>query len=428
MNWFQDLQRLYQSSDLTVALAVLGAVVLIILVAQSLWISSKSKPKNLDDNSEKKKVPPWAAVSEKRTEPLQAPQPIEPDFLKTQPVHLVSESSILTEPVLTSEQLAAVAEEMPDEPSLNSQTPAETVAPARSQAPVEALATTVTPAAVPVVPKRPSVRVDALIDAVAVMQLSQPITGNLVLPNLPTTRRAGSKLFLIEGLNVTASEWEPVQAHHTYQEFQAGVQLANRVGALNEIEYSEFVHKVQVFADALGVMPDIPDMSDVVARAKELDLFASQHDAQLAVHLRAQGSAWSIGFVAQHAKRCGFIPSSVAGRWVMPSSIEGSPPVLLLTFDDQTASVDDPNEVVLREVMLSFDVPQTEESVQPFVAWQTHAQALSEALDAVITDDQGAQLNSASFAAIGSELRQLYKALEVRDVAAGSAAARRLFS
>ena len=175
-------------------------------------------------------------------------------------------------------------------------------------------------------------------------------------------------------------------------------------------------------------MPDIPDMPDVVARAKELDLFASQHDAQLAVHLRAQGSAWSIGFVAQHAKRCGFIPSSMAGRWVMPSLIEGSPPVLFLTFDDQTASVDDPDEVVLRMVMLSFDVPQTEESVQPFVAWQTHAQALSDALDAVITDDQGAELNSASFAAIGGELRQLYKALEVRDVAAGSAAARRLFS
>ena len=43
-------------------------------------------------------------------------------------------------------------------------------------------------------------------------------------------------------------------------EFQAGVQLANRTGALNEIEYSEFVVKAQAFADAINAAPDFPDM------------------------------------------------------------------------------------------------------------------------------------------------------------------------
>jgi hypothetical protein len=62
---------------------------------------------------------------------------------------------------------------------------------------------------------------------------------------------------------------------------QAGVQLANRTGPLNEIEYSEFVMKAQAFADALGGTPDFPDMLQEVARARELDQFASQHDAQL---------------------------------------------------------------------------------------------------------------------------------------------------
>ena len=46
-------------------------------------------------------------------------------------------------------------------------------------------------------------------------------------------------------------------------------------------------------------MADFPDMLDVVARARELDDFASQHDAQLAVHLRANGAAWSVGYVQQ---------------------------------------------------------------------------------------------------------------------------------
>ena len=49
-------------------------------------------------------------------------------------------------------------------------------------------------------------------------------------------------------------------------------------------------------------------------------------------------------------------------------------------------------------------------------------------MDAAIVDDDGRPLSGEGFAAIGSELGALYAALEARDLAAGSAAARRLFS
>ena len=49
---------------------------------------------------------------------------------------------------------------------------------------------------------------------------------------------------------------------------QVGVQLANRTGALNEIEYSEFVVKAQAFADTVNGAPEFPEMLDEVARAK----------------------------------------------------------------------------------------------------------------------------------------------------------------
>ena len=92
-------------------------------------------------------------------------------------------------------------------------------------------------------------------------------------------------------------------AGRRYGELQAGVQLASRTGALNEIEYSEFVQRMQTFAEAIGASMDPPDMLDVMARARELDAFASQHDAQLAVHLHARGAAWSVGYIQQHARR-----------------------------------------------------------------------------------------------------------------------------
>jgi hypothetical protein len=111
-------------------------------------------------------------------------------------------------------------------------------------------------------------RLDALIDALVPLALESPVSGELVLSHLPPSRRAGTKPFLIEGLNAATGQWEPPVAGQRYGELQAGVQLASRSGALNEIEYSEFVQKVQAFADAVGAMPDFPDMLDVVgARA-----------------------------------------------------------------------------------------------------------------------------------------------------------------
>ena len=277
-------------------------------------------------------------------------------------------------------------------------------------------------------PKRSPARIDALIDAIVVLNVDAPVSGELLLAHLPATRRAGSKPFLIEGLNAETAEWEPPLAGEHYGEVQAGVQLANRGGALNEIEYSEFVQAVQPFCESIGAMADFPDMLEVVARARELDTFASQHDAQLAVHLHARSSPWSVSYIHQHAGRHGFVPGMVPGRLVMPSAEEGAPPVLTLSFDSLIALDENPHQAVVGDVTLSFDVPQTDSRAEPFVAWQASAQALSLGMDAAVVDDNGQPLSPPGFAVIGAELGQLYQALAERDLAAGSMATRRLFS
>jgi len=128
---------------------------------------------------------------------------------------------------------------------------------------------------------------------------------------MPATRRAGSKPFAIEGVNAATGQWETPHAGQRYCAFQAGVQMANRTGALNEIEFSEFVVKAQAFADAINAAPDFPDMLQEVARARELDQFASDHDAQLMFMLRARQAAWSPGYVQQNAARLGFVPGAM---------------------------------------------------------------------------------------------------------------------
>jgi hypothetical protein len=275
--------------------------------------------------------------------------------------------------------------------------------------------------------RRLSARVDALIDAIATLGLEFPVAGETVMAHLPASRRAGGKPFFIEGLNTETSQWEAPQPGARYGELQAGVQLANRSGALNEIEYSEFVQKTQGFADAIGAVPDFPDMLDVRARAKELDAFAGAHDAHLAIHLQANAAAWSVGYLRQCAERHGFLPGTMPGRMVLPGAEESAPPVLVLSFDAQAALSEDPQQAAVRRLTISLDVAQTNEAADPFGAWQAVIRALATEMDATAIDDDERAITLQHYTTIASELKTLYSALESRDMAAGSAVARRLF-
>lgn len=291
----------------------------------------------------------------------------------------------------------------------------------------------------PAAPLRRSPRLDACIDALVPLSLEHPVTGEAVLLHMPGSRRAGSKPFYVEGLDADSGEWDSPQPGRRYSELQAGLQLANRSGPVNEIEYSEFVHKVQAFADAMAATPAFPDMLEVVDNARRLDAATNPLDAQLTLTLRTNGVAWSIGYIQQSAARHGFVTGSglAAGRMVVPAEEEGAPPVLSLVIDPQLALAAaglpgetefDPQAGAVRSFLLCLDVPQTPQAAEPFVAWHLAATALADDMDATIVDDHGQPLPLAAFPTIAKELDDLYAQLEALEIPAGSPAARRLFS
>jgi hypothetical protein len=249
-----------------------------------------------------------------------------------------------------------------------------------------------------------------------------------VLAHAPPSRRAGGKPFLVEARNALTQEWETPVWGQTYSALRAGLQLANRLGPVNEIEYSEFVQIIQRFAEPLAAAVEFPDMLDEVARARTLDRVAVHHDAQLAMCLKARHGQWPVSWVQQHAARHGFVSGPVPGRLVLPGRGEEAPPVLALVFDAQAALAENPDQSWVGEMSLVFDVPQTPQTEQPFNAWCASGQALAIALDAEVHDDEGRPLNAEAFTLIREDLDGLYDKLAEFELAAGSPAARRLFS
>jgi hypothetical protein len=172
-------------------------------------------------------------------------------------------------------------------------------------------------------------------------------------------------------------------------------------------------------------------MMDEVARARELDQFASTHDAQLSFTLRTASTAWSPGSVQQNAARQGFVAGSIPGRMVLPAATHGGAPMLGLSFDTQAAMAaiaDFPEQSALREVTLSLDVPQVPRGDWPFARMCEAAMALATSMDGAIIDDNGNAIAAPAMDVIAVELEQLYDTLDERELAAGSVLARRLFS
>jgi len=277
-------------------------------------------------------------------------------------------------------------------------------------------------------PERKAV-LDILIDAIAPVQLAAPVSGDAALAAMPATRRVGSKPFAIEGLREDSREWEIPAAGYRYSAFQCGVQLANRTGALNAIEYSEFVMKTQTFADAIGGEVEFAEMQGEVARAKELDQFASAHDAQISFKLRAVKTAWSPGYVQQSAAGQGFVPSATPGRMLLPGTQPGQHgPILGLAFDPQAVQAEEPEQTALYELALSLDVPQVLRTETPFARMCEIAIALAGSMDGVIIDDNAILVRPEAMEAIHADLEALYDRMDARELSAGSALGRRLFS
>ena len=175
--------------------------------------------------------------------------------------------------------------------------------------------------------------------------------------------------------------------------------------------------------------PDPPDMLDVVARARELDAFASQHDAQLAVHLHARGAAWSVGYIQQHARRHGFVPGVVAGPAGL--SVDGGGRAAGAGADLRLAGRArrrarsrrgarrhaQPRRAADRRERASRSRPGRRPRRRSPSAWTRPSSTTTAGRSA-----------ARGFEAIGAELGALYAALDARDLAAGSPPARRLFS
>lgn len=328
-------------------------------------------------------------------------------------------STAASEPVLRQEPRLDIGAAVKAEPTFG----APPVAPAVFADEVGAQEPVLAPAA-PAVPEpevaneQATCLVDPLIDCLLPLVLEAPVRGDKILPVLQTLRLVGNKPVHFIGLHVNG-DWEPIQHGGVYTKMQGGVQLASRTTALNELEYSELVTRLRVVADEIGAEPEVPDMMEVMAEARNLHRFVAGHDAQLGVNLHTNGAPWPITTLLVALEKQGF-DVRPDGRFVMPDGQGGH----LFSLSTNVTLAEDSTP----RLTLLLDVPCVAPARDGFGAMVDCAKALVGRLDATIVDDYDQPLSDAALGEIAGQVQEFYQEMEAADIPAGSTRALRLFS
>jgi len=265
--------------------------------------------------------------------------------------------------------------------------------------------------------------VDDQIDCVIPILLDAPIRGEKLLPLTQSLRYVGNKpvhyMGLVQAVDSTDdTEWQPIVHGGVYTELQAGVQLANRTSALNELEYSELVVRLRQMTDEIAAEPEIPDMSSVMQSARALYQFVEQHDARLGLSVRSNGVPWTINTLLTVLERLGF-DVRPDGRFVMQDP-DGTILFLLTTNEPVTAEY-------TSCLTLLLDVPRIAAHLNGFGTMLSCARMLAKRLNGTIVDDGKQTLPDTALEEIAMQVHEFYDEMQTSGIAAGSPRALRLF-
>lgn len=261
--------------------------------------------------------------------------------------------------------------------------------------------------------------VDPLIDCLIPLTIEGALRGDRILPALLKLRRVGNKAVHFVGLAVNG-DWEPIVHGGVYTRLQAGVQLATRTTALNELEYSEMVTRLHAVADEIGAETEVPDMIEVMSEARTLHRFVAGHDAQLGVNLASNGAPWAMTTLIGALENAGF-DVRPDGKFAMPDKEGGG--ILFTLSTNVTLGADTTGRLTLL-----LDVPCVAPARDGFGKMVACAKELVQRLDAIIVDDYDQPLTDAALDEIAGQVGEFYQEMDAADIAAGSPRALRLFS
>ncbi|HWK61185.1 MAG TPA: cell division protein ZipA C-terminal FtsZ-binding domain-containing protein [Eoetvoesiella sp.] len=262
---------------------------------------------------------------------------------------------------------------------------------------------------------------DPTCEAVIDIGFAQPVPGLQLYQAIRDVDKVGGKpvrVFATHDGNVHRMR---LREDESYDSLQLAVLLANRSGALTDIEWSHLWAIAQSLAERFDGSVEGPEQAQVLARARELDALCADLDATVGLTLKLRGTQ-PVADVAQVLKNTGFLPYGRQMAWMSDSGV----PRFTVLFDGLL--VDDVQSAGVDKLDLLLDLPNSPSDEQAFSRMASVGRDLAARLDAELIDDQGRPLADGADHTIDAQLFQLYAKLESQGFPACDARTVRLFS
>lgn len=273
-----------------------------------------------------------------------------------------------------------------------------------------------------------SARLDPNIDFIVQMQFARPLDGGAVLVKADELfDEVLLELVHWEGFNDTQAAWEVVQSAHSYTHVRAGLQLANRHGAVSKQNFAAFQDVMQSFALDAAAQIEMTDPDEALQRAAHLDAFCADYAIQIGLSVfgrEGQSLAGTKLRALAESAGCRLDKDGSFRKFADDGaelySLSNTEP---MPFHGETLKT-----LATRGVTVLFDVPRAPGTAAAYRAYIDFARHVAQVLDGVLLDDDRKAIGQAAIDQIGAQLTQIHQAMAARGIPAGSPAALRLFA
>ena len=265
--------------------------------------------------------------------------------------------------------------------------------------------------AVPAEVAEPDPLPDAQVEHVVILEPPAPVNTDRLVALTSSLRHVGSKPVRIE-VERLGSHWGPLTAGEKAVRIRCSLLLANRQGPLNAVELSDFNAAIESLAGKLQAPVSIPDMAPILRNARDLDTLAARLDTQIEVRVELPEAA-EPNRVAGVVRHLGL---SERGNGRYEAFADSGDSLFTLAFNQTRDQID-----------FMLDVPRTAEKYEAWEGMVACAQSMAQALGGRLVDSSGRGLSVGMIGTVSRQLARRYAELAQVGLAAGNAAALRVF-
>jgi len=279
--------------------------------------------------------------------------------------------------------------------------------------------------ALPPIPRELDPRVDCIICIEAIEEIDVPRLWAAQAEQLREVTKAVRWYGFDDGDNL----WHPLTPHSSgqFHWLCVALQMVDRRGAIDEQEFRSYTEGVQRVADQfLAVPANMPLRSVALENAQDTDKLCASVDVQVGINLVAPRAPFPGARIRAIAESCGMHLADDGSFHACDA--EGRRLFMLSNHEPELFDASSIGELYTHGMTFIVDVPLVADGAAVFDSMMRVAEAMAEALDGEIVDDNRAAFGHEEAGVIRRQIQRIQAQMQESGIPPGGSLAARLFS